>query len=536
MNALIRPLTWAGCLLLAITSSTGAAEVSFPRLSPHGFRGAFIVSPASAPAKAAVERVTKKVSAADGKIVVVAIGKADGEATRQAMDDQTEATVESIAVADRAAALDEGLLKSCRGAGALCVIASAPEAEIAELVRDTPLLRELSGVLERRGTLVLQGTAAILAGERYMDNASGKVANGWRLLPSMCLAIESATSDAQSLSKLFDEQSGLVSCMLEASAMLCIEGRDLGVLGDESVTLRLAPNAQRAAREQLLREREPVDYNEWIRSARTRTDVSFPPKVAPTPEVPSGALVIIGGGGMPAEIARKFVELGGGEEGRFVAFPTAQPDPLPPGNEAGFLKRYGAKQITVISAREQADLETPENLKSLEEATGIWFGGGRQWRFMDAYEGTKFLALFQDVLKRGGVIGGSSAGATIQGDYLVRGAPAGPQIMMCEGYERGLCFLPGTAIDQHFTQRKRQSDMTALMKVYPQYLGIGLDEATAIVVKGSIAEVLGPGAVHFYDRRKEVVADQPDYEIVRKGGSYDLKERRVLEAGEAKAP
>ncbi len=55
--------------------------------------------------------------------------------------------------------------------------------------------------------------------------------------------------------------------------------------------------------------------------------------------------------------------------------------------------------------------------------------------------------------------------------------------MMCEGYERGFCFLPGVAIDQHFAQRKRFGDMTELMKAYPQYLGIGLDEATAIVVQ-----------------------------------------------------
>ena len=60
---------------------------------------------------------------------------------------------------------------------------------------------------------------------------------------------------------------------------------------------------------------------------------------------------------------------------------------------------------------------------------------------MDAYEGTKIPELMWDVLRRGGVIGGSSAGATIQGDYLVRGAPPGPNIMMCEGYEKSMGFL-----------------------------------------------------------------------------------------------
>jgi cyanophycinase len=131
-------------------------------------------------------------------------------------------------------------------------------------------------------------------------------------------------------------------------------------------------------------------------------------------------------------------------------------------------------------------------------------------------------------LRRGGVIGGSSAGATIQGDYLCRGSPLGNLEMMCEGYERGFGFLRGTAIDQHFAQRKRFVDMTALMKTYPQLLGIGLDEGTALVVKGSVADVMGKGQAHFYDRTKPVEDDKPDHESLKAGGRYDLKARKIL--------
>jgi cyanophycinase-like exopeptidase len=67
---------------------------------------------------------------------------------------------------------------------------------------------------------------------------------------------------------------------------------------------------------------------------------------------------------------------------------------------------------------------------------------------------------------------------------MVRGSVLGNTDMMAEGYERGLAFLPGAAVDQHFTQRKRQPDMTGVMQRFPQILGIGLDEATAIVVRG----------------------------------------------------
>ena len=173
-------------------------------------------------------------------------------------------------------------------------------------------------------------------------------------------------------------------------------------------------------------------------------------------------------------------------------------------------------------------MEDPKNLETLKKAGGVWFGGGRQWRFVDAYEGTKAEEALRDVLRRGGVIGGSSAGATIQGYYLCRGSPLNNTDIRCEGYERGLNFLPGVAIDQHFAQRKRFGDMAALMKVYPQLLGVGIDEATALVVRGSVAEVMGQGQAHFYDRRKPLEEDKPDHESVKAGGLYDLKERKVL--------
>jgi cyanophycinase len=231
---------------------------------------------------------------------------------------------------------------------------------------------------------------------------------------------------------------------------------------------------------------------------------------------------------MPEPVTRKFIELAGGPEALIVVLPTANPDPIPEKADAGFLRTAGAKNVQVLRGREPKDVEDPKALETLKNAKAIWFGGGRQWRFVDAYEGTKAHELFRDVLRRGGVIGGSSAGATIQGDYLCRGSPLNNTDIMSEGYERGLGFLSGVAIDQHFTQRKRFADMTALMKTYPQLLGIGIDEATAIVVEGHIAEVMGRNQVHFYDRGKPVVEGKPDYEAVKAGGRYDLKARKAL--------
>ena len=107
---------------------------------------------------------------------------------------------------------------------------------------------------------------------------------------------------------------------------------------------------------------------------------------------------------------------------------------------------------------------------------------------------------------------------------MPRGHPLGNIVMAAEGYERGFGYLPGCAVDQHFFARKRVDDMTGLMKLYPQYLGIGLDEATAIVVTGSVAEVIGKSKVAFFDAAKG-----PGYLEAKPGQKYDLAARKLLE-------
>lgn len=322
---------------------------------------------------------------------------------------------------------------------------------------------------------------------------------------------------------------GLVGLHIPPEAIFQIKKRAMSNVGKGTITLRLAKSANRETRAVELSGRKSADYNELRRCASERAAGSvYPPKELPAPIVPKGTLVIIGGGGMSREISKRFFNAGGGVNGRFVILPISNPDPIRERAEQSFMAKIGAKNVTVIPHREQKDLEDPKVLELFEQATGVWFGGGRQWNFIDAYEGTKIAPLIRAVLDRGGVIGGSSAGATIQGDYMVRGAPAGPNIMMCEGYEKAMCFLPGVAIDQHFSARNRFKDMTAFMAAYPQFLGIGLDESTAIVVQGSTAEILGRGKVHFYDRRKPLKDGEPDYEAFPAGTKYDLAKRAKI--------
>ncbi|MCA9164701.1 MAG: cyanophycinase, partial [Planctomycetales bacterium] len=270
---------------------------------------------------------------------------------------------------------------------------------------------------------------------------------------------------------------------------------------------------------------------QWTRAARTRNLGIDPgtPRLG-QPQVQSGSLVIVGGGRMPKSVADRFIELAGGPEARIVYLPTAVPrDEARKQGVPRFLQQAEIADVTVLPQMGRREVAEPTFQEALKSATGIWFGGGRQWNFVDAYEDTNAIQLFHDVLARGGVIGGSSAGATIQGEFLVRGHPLGNTIMMAEGYERGFGFLPGTAIDQHFAQRRRQPDLIPVVRQHPKLLGIGIDESTALIVQGHTAEVLGDHAAHFLTSDKLPTADTAAanfasfYHTVKSGESFDLR-------------
>jgi cyanophycinase len=412
-------------------------------------------------------------------------------------------------------------------------IGGGDQAKLAEAYLGTAVERELAALLARGG--VIGGTSAGAAIQCKTMIAGGqaepKMGTGFDLLPGAIIDQHFKARNRQDrLRKALLAHPGHVGFGVDEGTSLVVRGRRLEVFGNAAVSVFLAPSASRPAREFELKPRESHDLVMLRRASIDRSLAEFPPKELPPPKLAAGSLVIVGGGGLPKEIVARFIELAGGPDALVVVLPTAGEGNAPTGNEARFLERAGAKNVQVLSQRTRAEVESPEFAEVLRQAKGVWFGGGRQWRFIDAYGGTKAEQLFHEVLARGGVIGGSSAGATIQAQYLVRGSVLGNTEMMAEGYERGLAFLPGTAVDQHFTQRKRQPDMTAVMQRFPQLLGIGIDEATAIVVQGQTAEVLGAGQAHFYDYRTPPAACEPDFAAVRAGRKYDLVERKALTA------
>ena len=255
-----------------------------------------------------------------------------------------------------------------------------------------------------------------------------------------------------------------------------------------------------------------------------------------------GTLVIVGGGNLNGSgINEKFIELAGGPERNFVIVPTAGGNrnaqgELIPYDEARIVApwlKLGLKNVRMLHTHDPKIADTEEFAKILRTADAVWFNGGRQWNIVDSYANTLTYREFHKVLERGGVIGGSSAGATIQGDYLVRGAVSGSDVVMTPepNHERGFKFLRRSAIDQHINTRGRWDDIIPVVRKWPELLGIGLSEATAIIVKGDRFEVMGAWKVAVHDNTRLYQPWEKPYFVLSAGDVYNMKTRKVEKYG-----
>jgi cyanophycinase len=204
-----------------------------------------------------------------------------------------------------------------------------------------------------------------------------------------------------------------------------------------------------------------------------------------------GKLVICGGGTLPDEVTRRFVELAGGSNAKIVVIPTASEAADYPDTRwmLETWKRAGAVNIKLLHTRSREQANDPRFVKPLEEATGIWLGGGKQHRLTEAYLGTRVEQAMHALLKRGGVIGGTSSGAAVMSPVMIRQGRTVAEV------GQGFGFLPGTVIDQHFLKRSRQQRLMGVLGDNPELFGLGIDESTAVVVEGRRIKVLGASQV-----------------------------------------
>ncbi len=259
------------------------------------------------------------------------------------------------------------------------------------------------------------------------------------------------------------------------------------------------------------------------------------PKVGP----PRGTVIVVGGGSMGPEIYSRFIAAAGGPDALIIDVPTAGGDTAYTQNAPGTRgwKQAGAKNIYVLHTKDKKLADSDSFAAILKKAGGVWFEGGRQFHLVNSYAGTKTEQGFHDVLARGGVVGGSSAGASILGSFLVRGAPSNDNFIMDHpAFEKGFGFLRNVGIDQHVVARERLADLAdSIIPKYPDLLAISEDEGTAWVVTGDTATIVGRNKAFVYNG-KDATDPRKPFLTLYPGDKYNLATRHVMKRASDGSP
>lgn len=259
-----------------------------------------------------------------------------------------------------------------------------------------------------------------------------------------------------------------------------------------------------------------------------------------------GYLFIIGGGTRSEHMMKKFVELSKqSPREKTLVFPMASSEPEESGQGmVEEFKNLGIQNVEYhVLSREQA--LAAESIKILDEVGSIYFTGGDQSRLTEALVNTPIHQKLLEIYEMGGVIGGTSAGAAVMSKMMITGDEK-KQTREDRAFDKiladNIVFTPGfgfintAIIDQHFVARKRHNRLISLVAEYPELLGIGIDEATAIIVKpDETFEVIGSQNVIVYDVTKAKINILPSQtisgfniimHILKPGDNFNLKKKK----------
>src|SRR3954452_25571002 len=262
-----------------------------------------------------------------------------------------------------------------------------------------------------------------------------------------------------------------------------------------------------------------------------------------------GPLMIIGGAEdklRKRTILKDFVTAAGGSDARIVVIPAASSlgDEVVEVYDALF-RRLGAGEVIACRAESREEAHDPDLVKLVDEATGVFMTGGNQLKLSAVICGTPVGDAVVRAHQRGAVVGGTSAGASIQSSHMVAFGSGGatPKQRMTQ-VAAGLGLLDTTVIDQHFDQRNRYGRLLMIVAQSPQLLGIGVDEDTCATVTveddHEILRVTGRGAVTILDpaqlvtnaheakRSSPLLASGVVLHVLPAGTAYDLTERALL--------
>lgn len=241
-----------------------------------------------------------------------------------------------------------------------------------------------------------------------------------------------------------------------------------------------------------------------------------------------GKLVIIGGKEDregDCSILKEFITLAGGARARIVIMTVATDlfREAMAEYKAAF-KSLGVDHVEAYDVSQRIDTGDEKALAAIEKATGIFFTGGDQLKITALLGGTRMHDLLHEKYQKGTVIAGTSAGAAMMSNsmFISGTSDSNPRFGGME-IGPGMDFLVGAMIDTHFSQRGRIGRLLTAVAHYPQDIGFGIDENTAMIVEGKEFRVVGEGAVTVVDAGAITFTNLPDISEDESLALYDVK-------------
>ena len=201
----------------------------------------------------------------------------------------------------------------------------------------------------------------------------------------------------------------------------------------------------------------------------------------------------------------------------------------------------GAKDVFCLDVHTRAEALSDGAADPIKNAGAVFFTGGDQLKLTSQIGDTPVFQLSYKVYEQGGVIAGTSAGASVLSDtMLVSGEgdaspKAGDALRMAPGFG----FIHGVVVDQHFAERGRMGRLLAAVAQNPKSVGLGIDENSAVVVERSRFRVIGEGGVYVLDGagvtyssvaeaddKKPLSIHDVKIHVLAPGDRFDLNPRR----------
>jgi len=255
-------------------------------------------------------------------------------------------------------------------------------------------------------------------------------------------------------------------------------------------------------------------------------------------------LVIIGGAEDktgPCTILAEVVRRAGGRSARIAVIPAASELAETGADYATVFERLGAERVDILDVSSREHAHAPEHEDVVAAATAVFLTGGDQVRLMNRIGGTPLDRALHRRVEEGMVVAGTSAGAAVMSGTMIADGDADRVQANAVRTAPGLELLPGVVIDQHFAQRGRIGRLLAVVALYPHFLGVGIDEDTALLVRGHHARVLGRGSVTILDAGSATLNDATEVpptarislagvtlHSLASGREFELMERRSL--------